>query len=177
MTIDALITATLVREGWPAYTNDPADHGGPTKGGITIPDLEKKRERRCTAADIQNLTEAEVREVYLEQYVTEWKFDHISDPWVQEFVIDTGVLQGQGTAAKMLQRVLHVPVDADIGPTTLATLTMALHDPKALRNALIQEREHLLLDAMCTDIPVLQRQTTNLRYRHGWWNRVCGFLE
>jgi lysozyme family protein len=174
--VEALISAILIREGWPKYTNDPADHGGPTKGGITIPDLELFREKRCTAVDIENLTEDEVRAIYRFQYITHWKFDQIPDPWAQEFIIDTGVLQGQGTAAKMLQAVLGVPQDGNLGPTTFASLSLALVDHAKFEKELVRARMHLLLDAMVSDVAITLRQTTNLKWRHGWWNRVCDFL-
>lgn len=171
--IVAVIDGVLVREGWPKYTNDPFDHGGPTKGGITLKTLSKYRGRKCTPEDIQNLAEPEVRAIYEAMYVTDWHFETISDAWVQNFVIDTGILSGQQTAAMMLQAVLHVPQDGDLGPTTFASLTMALVRPKALYLDLIRARMHLLLDAMVSEIPVAQRQSTNLKWRHGWWNRVA----
>lgn len=181
MTLDDIFTGILKREGWPKYTNDPIDKGGPTKGGITLETLKKwykktKPSTAVTAEDVKALTERDVRAIYQQMYVKDWRFDSIPDEWVKVFVVDTGVLQGQGEAAKMLQRVLHVPQDAIIGPTTLASLMDALVNPVRLKTLLIQERMHLLLDDMVAQISMEERQTTNLKYRHGWWNRVCEFL-
>lgn len=175
--IDELLTEVLEIEGWPKYTNDPADHGGPTKGGITLAVLSAWRKKKCTAKDVQELQEPEARAIFAARYVYDWKFDLITDAWVQWFVVDTGVLQGQEKAAKMLQGVLHVPADGKIGPVTLASLSMAVRQPARLRKALIRERMHLLLDAMVADVAIELRQTTNLKWRHGWWNRTCDFIE
>lgn len=173
---DSLITEILKREGWPKYSNDPADHGGPTKGGITLKDIEDCRHKKCTAEDVQNLEESEARSIYLYKYVLKHKFDQIYDSWVQEFVVDTGVLQGQQEAAKMLQSVLNVPQDGILGPVTFASLSIAMRKPIVLKDSLIRARMHLLLDDMVAEIPVEIRQSTNLKWRHGWWNRVADFL-
>lgn len=173
MTLDQIIDEVLVREGWPKYTNLPGDKGGPTRGGITLKTLSAWRNRPCTADDVQNLQAPEIREIYTYEYATKWKFDMIPDAWVKDFIIDTGILQGQPTAAKMLQSVLGVPEDMKLGPTTFAALNMALEDHRRLKKALIRKRMHLLLDAMVTEIPLHLRTETNLRWRHGWWNRVC----
>jgi len=175
--LDDLIGELLVREGWPVYTNDPSDHGGPTKGGITLADLSAWRKKKCTAKDVEALEEPEARAIYVKKYILDPKFDGITDAWVLEFVFDTGVLQGQGEAARMLQQVLGVAQDGDIGPTTLAALQNALRNPRRLHLSLIRARMHLLLDDMVFLIPAEQRQTTNLKYRHGWWNRVADFME
>lgn len=175
-----VIDALLVREGWPTYTNDPADRGGPTKGGITLADLSEWRGHPCTAADVEALGEAEVRLIYQKKHIERWKFDELTDPWVFDFITDIAILQGEPMACHVLQGTLNVPVDGDIGPTTLASLEMALRDPVRLRRDLIRERMHHLLDAMLAGdppVPIEIRQTTNLKYRHGWWNRTCDFIQ
>jgi lysozyme family protein len=169
-----VIDAVLLSEGWPRYTNDPADHGGPTKGGITLARLSAYRGHPCTAADVEALEEPEARALYQKMYVTDWRFDMLDDPWVQWFVVDTGVLQGQETSARMLQSVLGVPVDGVIGPITLAALRCTT---PAFRLQMVKARLHLLLDAMVSDVPHAMCETTNLKWRHGWVNRVLQFLR
>ncbi len=67
-TAETIIEDILRREG-SAYTNHPADLGGPTKYGITQATLSTVRRRPCSAEDMQNLQEAEARQIYREQYV------------------------------------------------------------------------------------------------------------
>jgi len=176
MTNESLIDLVLVREGWPTYSDDRADRGGPTKGGITQADLTNWRGVPATPADVADLDEPTARAIYAKQYIEEWHFDLIPDDWVQDFMVDMGVLQGQGTAVHVLQGTLGVPMDGEIGPVTLASLSLALRQPNRLRKALIRERMHRLLDAMCVGVPKEMRQTTNLKWRHGWTNRVLDFL-
>jgi lysozyme family protein len=170
------VDALLVREGWPAFTNDPADRGGPTKGGITLQDLSEQRGCVCTIADLQAMEEPEAREIYSHKYIVVPKFHTLPDEWVFNFIADTAVLQGESMACHVLQGTLNVPMDGDIGPVTLASLALALQDPARLRKALIRERMHHLLDAMVVGVPVELRQSSNLKWRHGWWNRTCDFI-
>jgi len=174
LSISDLLDRVLEEEGWPTFTVDPADHGGPTKGGVTLRDLERHRGRACSVAELQALEEPEARAIFTKQYITDWNFERIEDDWVRAFVVDTGILQGQPEAAMMLQRVLGVDQDASIGPVTLAAAEAC--DAHLLRRALLRERMHLLLDDMVYEIPSTTVRSSNLHWRHGWWNRVADFL-
>jgi lysozyme family protein len=142
-----------------------------------LQDLSEWRGHPCTAADVEALEEPEARLIYQKKHITAWKFDTIPDEWVFDFIVDIGVLQGEPMACHVLQGTLNVPVDGDIGPVTLASLSLALLNPARLRKALLRERMHHLLDAMVVGVPVELRQTSNLKWRHGWWNRTCDFIE
>ncbi len=122
MTEHELITDIMTAEGWPKFTNHPADRGGPTKGGITLATLSAWRRRPVTAADVEALQEAEVRDIYTHRYVRGPKFDQIADPALRLSVIDAGVLMGQPTAARLLQQAVGVTADGIIGPRTLAAV-------------------------------------------------------
>lgn len=117
-----IITEVLRREGWPKYTDHPADKGGPTKGGITLATLSDWRGKAATAADVQALTEVEARDIYQARYITRPRFEQIADPNLRHLVIDAGVLSGPGQAAQWLQQAAGVTVDGVIGPRTLAAI-------------------------------------------------------
>lgn len=135
MILTSLIDGILAREGWPMYTDDPADSGGPTKGGITQATLAAWRGHPVTAEDVQRLTESEARSIYLERY---WKapgFQRVAalDQDLAEELADTGVNMGQATAIRFLQRFLtafndrgriypDLAVDGVLGPVTLEAL-------------------------------------------------------
>lgn len=67
-TSETIIEDILRREG-SAYTNHPADLGGPTKYGITQATLSSVRGQPCSAEDVRNLQEQEARQIYHKQYV------------------------------------------------------------------------------------------------------------
>ena len=84
-----------------------------TNGGITALDM--------PGADIRNLTTEQKVTYYLNNY---WKpfYSQIVSQIAANKLFDMGVLFGIGTAVKILQGVLGVPVDGNFGPQSLALL-------------------------------------------------------
>lgn len=174
MIADDIITDVLRREG-SAYTNDPADHGGPTKYGITLRELRAWRsDLTVSADDVEALTEQEARDIYRRRYISDPGFESIRDEWLRAFLVDAGVLQGPRNAIKFLQRALGVSSDGVIGPVTLAALEQAQTQP--LRKAVIRERVQHLVACAIVDVPPDIVSTTNLKFLRGWLNRVTSFL-
>lgn len=163
-----LITEIIRREGGDKYTNRPNDRGGPTKFGVTLATLSEWRGVKCTAQDVQNLTEREAREIYFHRYISQPKFDKIEHHVIREFVIDIGVNSGTGTAARTLQRAAGVKDDGVLGPITLSAVNK--FDPKELLLRLVAERI-VFLGRLITRAP---NQAENA---HGWMNRVAEFCR
>lgn len=163
-----LITEIIRREGGDKYTNRPNDRGGPTKYGVTLATLSEWRGVKCTAQDVQNLTEREAREIYFHRYISQPKFDKIEHHVIREFVIDIGVNSGTGTAARTLQRAAGVKDDGVLGPITLSAVNK--FDPKELLLRLVAERI-VFLGRLITRAP---NQAENA---HGWMNRVAEFCR
>lgn len=119
MTDDDVISGILATEGWPAYTNNPNDRGGPTRGGITLATLSQWRGKPCTAKDVESLSEGECRAIYAKRYITDFGFDKIKNEGLRAMVIDAGVLHGQARAGKWLQELVGLTgpdLDGVIGP-------------------------------------------------------------
>ena len=174
MTADDIITDVLKREG-SAFTNDPTDHGGPTKYGITLRDLRAWRlDFSLRAEVVEALTEDEARAIYRKQYIEDPGFEAIPDDWLRAFLVDAGVLQGPRNAIKFLQRSLGVVSDGILGPATLFALSQAPQQP--LRKAVLRERIQHLVACAIVDVPPDIVSTTNLKYLRGWLNRVASFL-
>lgn len=110
----AIVEMILAHEGG-TYTNHPADKGGPTKWGITIPVLRAHRGRFVDASDIQALTRDEAAEIYTRLFIR--PFDGLPDT-VRSNVIDMGVNAGVDRAARLLQQCIGVDVDGRVGPVT-----------------------------------------------------------
>lgn len=176
LTIDRIIDEIIEREGR-TYTNDLADRGGPTKFGVTLGDWAEYTRKPATPAIIEALTEADVRPYYHHRYIVSVGFDTIGDDWLRTFMVDTGVLEGRETAVKILQKILGVTADGVFGPITRAAL-LAYPDLPLLKKTLIVTRQHHLIGVALADkrIPRALLDTTNLRFLHGWWNRVASFM-
>lgn len=88
------------------YINHPSDKGGQTNYGIT----EKVQRENGYKGDMKDLPKDLQLQIYQKKY---WDVNRLDDiqkisEKVQEEVQDTGVNQGTGTQAKMLQRALNV---------------------------------------------------------------------
>jgi lysozyme family protein len=136
--VTAIIDGILEREG-SAFTNDPADSGGPTRYGITLATLDayyrKHIGRRATVDDVRGLIRTVAFDIYAERYIREPRFHQVADmdPRIGEELVDTGVNCGVVTATMSLQRCLNalnlnatkypdIEVDGKIGPRTLDAL-------------------------------------------------------
>jgi lysozyme family protein len=174
MTDDDIITDVLRREG-SAYTDDPADHGGPTKYGITLRDLRAWRSSVAVSAfDVETLTEDEARAIYRKRYIADPGFGQIADDWMRAFIVDTGILQGPRVATKLLQRALGVDADGVLGPVTLGAL--ASSDTQTTRKRVLRERIQHLAACALADVAPDVISTTNLKFLRGWLNRATSFL-
>lgn len=167
--IDRLIDGILDAEGWPKFTNDPNDRGGPTKGGITLETLGAWRGKPVTAADVEALTGPEVRAIYRQEFVVGPGFDKIGDADVRFYVVDAGVLHGPGWAARRLQEVAGVAPDGVVGPVTLAAVNA--DDLGAKLNLLFAARRVRKV----VDIAV--RDPSQLKWLRGWINRSLKAVE
>ena len=101
------------------FVDHPDDPGGATNMGITHKTLAAWRDVPVTVADVRALTRAEAGEIYRANY---WNALHCDGlpAGVDLVVFDFGVNAGVGRAAKLLQRLVHVEQDGQVGPITLA---------------------------------------------------------
>lgn len=129
-TIEQLIDEVIEREG--GYSNHPADKGGPTRWGVT----EQVARAYGYSGDMRALPREIAVRIYRARYWDGPRFDQVAAtfPRAAEKMFDIGVNMGTGIAAKFLQRALNllnreasawpdIPVDGEIGPMTLHSLT------------------------------------------------------
>lgn len=168
MTDLEIISVLITTEG--GFTNNPDDHGGPTKYGITIPDLAAFRgvdPSTLSATDIENLTTDEATAVFQKMYIKDPHFDAIQDDHLRALMVDCGVLHGVETAVKWLQNALGVSADGNLGPITQMSLTHA--NPQHLQCAVCATRIRYMADIL--------RNPTQDQFEHGWLDRAANFVE
>lgn len=138
--VNAIIDDVIRREGGiNKYTNIAGDSGGPTKAGITLATLSKWRKKPCTAEDVQNLQEPEIRQIYTARYWYEPGFDLVVpvSAEVADELMDTGVNMGPPHAIEFLQHLLNafnnrgtfypdIVPDGKMGPNTIVSLSAYL---------------------------------------------------
>ncbi|MGN6124374.1 MAG: glycoside hydrolase family 108 protein [Sphingomonas oligoaromativorans] len=144
MTIDAMIEATIAKEG--GYTDHPSDPGGPTMFGIT----QAVARANGYMGDMRNLSRDQAKAIYRSEYAIKPGFaavEAINGPIGAE-LFDTGVNMGPAFPALWFQQALNafnargtlypdIIEDADqpaggIGPKTLAAFRSYL----AMRGAM-----------------------------------------
>jgi len=178
-TDEEIIHDVIQTEG--GYVDREADHGGATNFGITIPDLYRFRGTPATADDIRNLTRDEAAQIYRRQYITEPKFDLITDNDLRGLVIDCGVLHGVVTAAKWLQGAVGYPIpDGIIGRETISRL--AGNDPRRVYLRICAQRVRYMGSIVTNDyLSALKggfiKQPLQAEFAHGWLNRVADYIE
>lgn len=178
------ILADILRiEGWPLYTNDPADMGGPTKGGITMGALSAWRQRPIAAEDVEKLGEDEARAIYRSRYIVGPNFDKLADELLKATMVDTGVLHGPEKAIKWLQEACNrerliigterVPYIGELvvdGSCGSKTQYAANHLPgEFLRQRVIAARLRY------TGRQIMKPK--QVRFAAGWCNRIAVLLE
>lgn len=165
---DRIIAHLLEDEGWPAYTDAPADKGGPTKGGVTLATLSAHRGHSCTIADLKALQQAEAEAIYRQRFIAGPHFDGVVDELLRWQVVDAGVLSGPARVTRWLQEAVGAPVDGILGPRTLTAI-----------NAAPAHRVALLFAAK--RIPFLGRlieaDRSQAKWAAGWFARAARFVE
>jgi lysozyme family protein len=165
VTIDDLLEDIIHQEG-EAYTDHPADRGGPTRYGITLGTLRRWRGDDVWPHDVEALTKAEALAIYRNRYVEAPGFAELPDP-IRGQLVDSGVLSGPPRAIRDLQQVLGVAVDGVLGPLTLAALGAS--DLVALNTRLVRQRVERL-------VRLVQHDPSQLVFLLGWVRRALHFL-
>lgn len=138
-TYEEALTELLKSEG--GYTNHPADPGGPTNYGITIYDYRKYINHDATAQDVKDMKLDDAKSIYKTKYWDAQRCDELP-AGVDYAVFDYGVNSGIGRSKKVLQRVLNVDVDGELGPQTMNAMSKA--NPKKVIIAICDERLNFL---------------------------------
>jgi lysozyme family protein len=149
------------------YTNHPSDRGGPTNKGILQREYEQyRRAEGLPLADVRDILNAEVADIYLHDYWLAGRCDRM--PWPVSLAhFDACVNTGVAQAAKFLQRTVGTRDDGVIGPLTLGALASApeRESPGALAARLARQR-----------IPfyraLAKRDPEQRVFLQGWLNRV-----
>ena len=167
MTPDFQRALAFVLKAEGGYTNHPADRGGPTNKGILQREYDQyRRLKGLPAADVRDILNAEVEEIYLHDYWLSGRCDRM--PWPVSLAhFDACVNTGVAQASKFLQRTVGTRSDGLIGPLTLGALTAELkrEAPGALAQRLARQRIRFYRQ-------LVERDPEQRAFLKGWLNRV-----
>ncbi len=160
----ACLADVLVHEG--GYVDHPKDPGGATNLGITIGTLTGWLGRQATKAEVKALTKTTVAPIYRANYWDKIGGDDLPSG-LDAAVFDFAVNSGPGRAAKLLQRLVGVSQDGQIGPMTLAAVAKV--SPAKVPD---------LINAYCdARMSFLRGLGTFDTFGKGWTRRVDGVRE
>ena len=155
------LSEVLRHEG--GYVDHPSDPGGATNMGITRETLARWRKvtpwTDLPKAAVQDLTLDEAGLIYRANY---WNTAGAGSmpAGVDLALFDFAVNSGPDRAIRVLQGVLGVAADGEVGPVTLAAVQES--DPRRLVNALCDRR-----------LSFLQRLASFSVFGRGWTRRVA----
>ena len=122
--LNTAIDLIIRHEG--GFVNHPSDPGGPTNMGITLATYRARVDRRGTVADLRKLTWNQAADIYRRHYWDAVRGDDL--PAGLDLVLfDMAVNAGPGQAVRLLQSLLGVATDGQLGPQTLSAV--AAGDP------------------------------------------------
>lgn len=164
------IDEIIEREGGATETNDPSDSGGRTKFGIS----ERAHPEAWADGDV---TRDESRAIYSKVYILAEHFNLIKDQTLFHQVVDFGVPHGPDTAARLLQQLVGVKVDGQIGPNTIKAIEefptgklFGVDVPGSVLLNLKFRDARILFDAT-----IAKRRPKDLKYLLGWIKRAQEF--
>jgi hypothetical protein len=141
------------------FVDDPEDPGGATNMGITLKTLAAVRGAPVSREDVQNLTREEARQIYRAHYWNALSCDSLP-PGIDLVVFDFGVNAGVSRSAKLLQQMVHVEADGEIGPITVGAARSI--DPAHIVNAFSDAR-----------LDHYRSLSTWERFKKGWTRRTA----
>lgn len=169
---DRAMRRVLAHEG--GYSENPADRGGPTKYGITVPVLANEswgdldHDGDVDADDIRKLAEWDAVAIYRRQWWDRWGYVLLADDRVAGKVFDLAVNMGPHRAHVLLQRACRstgrpLTEDGILGPITREAVNSAPQD--ALLAALRSEAAGFYRH-------IVARDASQMVFLKGWLRRA-----
>lgn len=166
-----IVDEILLREdrtGTGVVTNDPDDSGGKTQWGLTEKDNPKEWADGVVTKD-------EARAAFKQRYLA--PFEGVKDSLLLHQLVDFAVNAGTTAAVKVLQQVVGVAADGQLGPKTLAAIDAY---PRG-RVFGVEVPSFVMLNLAFRDartlfyIGITKRFPKNLKFLLGWVRRAQEF--
>lgn len=167
--INACLALTGAFErGW---SDRPADKGGPTNNGITLPVLTQYLGRPASVAELQALTTQQSLDIFAKLFIVAPGFDSIEDPSLLELVVDCAVNHGSMRPATWLQQAAGMPLaqqDGHFGPMSQAAI--AALSPASVYRKVLAARARFYGQ-------IVSHDQSQAQFDGGWMERLAHFIE
>lgn len=154
------------------YVNDPNDHGGPTKYGITLADWiqygkDLNGDGKIDANDVKLITVNEARTIAKGEFWDRCLADTIINQSIAEVIVDWCYTSGIKNVTRRVQIILDVLDDGIMGPVTIYNINKAVQG--VLFN-LIQSARARFYNAIVVNNP------SQKKFLKGWLIRNDSFI-
>lgn len=174
-TIEQMIADLIKVEG--AYSDHPADKGGPTMYGVT----QAVARANGYTGPMREMPMSVATSIYRKKYFTAPGFEsvYLLSPIIAEEMFDTGVNMGTSIPGPWLQRLLNVlndaktdlVVDGAIGPATITALRLYLNKRGSDGEIVMVRGLNCLQGARYLELA--EKREQNRAFIYGWLkNRV-----
>lgn len=153
------------------FVDDPHDHGGATKYGITLgtwlsKGYDKNKDGKVNVEDLKLISVDDAEKIAKKDYWDTVKGDDINSQSIAEFVFDWGYNSGPRTAIKKLQQVLGVEEDGTIGNRTISALNSSVQ--RETFDKLVSSRLAFVEN-------IVKNDSSQAKFLKGWKNRINSF--
>jgi len=153
-----------------AYTNHPADAGGPTKFGVTQKLLASFLGRHVTADEVRHMGIDLAVDVLHSEFCFKPKLYEITNPLVKLCAVDFSVNSGAARGVRSLQYAVFQkpPYDGVFGPLTKSAVNRAAPD---------QVRRDMLAYRIKFIGRLITRKPSQAVFAEGWMKRIAALQE
>lgn len=145
------------------YVNDPYDHGGPTKYGITLASWGSWIGHPAQASDVAAITIDDAKSFYHETYWLPLNGDIIASEIIHLAIFDMSVLMGLRRVVRISQHICGATVDGILGPKTVACLS-TIPDAEFMAAFCKTLEEHITV--------LVQRDPSQEKFFPSWLTRI-----
>lgn len=167
MAVFEVALAYLLQNEGNTFVNDPLDHGGPTRYGVTMAVLSNYLGRQASISDVQNIEPQTVSAIYRMNYWTPIRGDKIQPQNVATALLDMAALTGCAQAVRMMQAAVGTTPDGIMGPVTLSAINLA--QPQAVLVSFSHK-------ACSYFAAIALRDATQAKFLSGWQLRAHRML-
>lgn len=157
----------MVDEG-STFTDDPNDHGGATRWGITQASLAEWRRRPVTREDVAALELADAHAFYLQMYWEPLQLALCAAQASANTLLSLAVLTGRKRTTQTAQSVCGAAVDGILGASTLAAINAL--PPLGFVAGMMMRMELFFISRVEAD-------PSQMRFLRGWVKRGHRLLD
>jgi lysozyme family protein len=164
----AILMKTLRWEGFSDFSDNPADHGGATKWGITQATCAKF----YPGVDVRNLTFDQAAHIYRVGYY-DWILPEVLSIRVSWWLFDVAVNSGPHESSKLFERALNVTQTGEV-PWIMQTLDalMQFQSSPNWESSLMQKLNDVRKNHY---LQIIEDDPTQEEFRVGWLRRAADF--